>query len=321
MKAFVSHTSALEFWRANWREGSKPTCSHVLPQSGTDPSRRWLKGLDFAQLGILNKPVHILISESGSRIQSLDVMSHRWDLGSSERLFVPVDEEIYVASPEACFLQMANTLPVPQLVLLGLEFCGTYRLHSTCQPGLDAAPPLMSPQSLRREIGRHEGERGCVRASKAADFIVEGSASPMESLLCAFLCLPTSLGGYSIELPCMNYQIKLQQRSSCCRGGESRFCDLYWPRARVALEYDSKAYHEDLGLESHDSARRTELGLEDVHVISVTKDQVNDVNRFDELAHLLAKELGKPLRIRRKDFRKRRAKLRKELWNVMYGGV
>ncbi len=317
MKIFVTHISALEFWFA-YSQSRIPSCSRALPQPGQTPSKKELAAFDFERFGICNRPVHIATASAKERIQAHHVKTHLWTADKSDRPFVRVTDELYVASPETCFLQMAATSTVPQLVLLGLELCGTYRLDLGFESGFRGMPQLLRAQYLEQGIQNKSHERGVVRARTAARYIVDGSASPMESLLLALLCLPTSLGGYAIELPNLNYRVDSQKQPFGSTVGDYFFCDLFWPHAHLAIEYDSEKYHAELGREGHDSARRTALGLEDVDVVSVKWEQVHDVLKFDELAHLLAKKLGKPLRIRRKDFEKRRSMLRKELWPATF---
>lgn len=313
MNIFVSHASALEFWRGG-RLQKIGDCSRSLPQPGQAPSRKDLAAFDFSHFGIYGEPIHLMVAGPDERIQAKRFVTHDWNKACPSRSFIQAGRGFYVISPALCLIQMAAEQSVPRLVLLGLELCGSYRIDKESPRGFRSADPITRAQDLRSVIENCGGLYGYRRARRASRYIVDGCASPMEALLVALLCLPPSLGGYGIELPLINYRVDLRNRSKGAAATERRFCDLCWPQAHLAAEYDSKMFHEDLGREGHDSARRTALELEDMHIVSVTKDQVGSVSKFDELAQLLAKRLGKPLRIRQKDFLQRRAALRRDLW-------
>lgn len=77
-------------------------------------------------------------------------------------------------------------------------------------------------------------------------------------------------------------------------GGEAadRYCDLYWPGLRLAFEYDSDEFHPAGRKWQGDSARRVELGMEEVEVVSVGRLQVEDARELDKLARLLCNRAG-----------------------------
>ena len=69
-------------------------------------------------------------------------------------------------------------------------------------------------------------------------------------------------------------------------------CDLLWPEARVAVEYDSTMFHTGARRIAADSERRNALAYLGVDVVSVTRDQLMDPLRMDGVVRLLQKTLG-----------------------------
>lgn len=81
----------------------------------------------------------------------------------------------------------------------------------------------------------------------------------METLLALLLYLPNNLGGYGLKKPKLNYRVdapaslrELADRSYC-------LCDLCWPEANLAVEYDSRLHHSEPGRQAamRDGAARS----------------------------------------------------------------
>ena len=90
--------------------------------------------------------------------------------------------------------------------------------------------------------------------------------------------------------------------------------DLYWPGARMDVEYDGDVHEGDESRIS-DAGRRAALEALGTTVLVLTYAQVADDPAFDVLARRIGKAIGAPVRIRMKDGKhdERRAALRREL--------
>lgn len=110
------------------------------------------------------------------------------------------------------------------------------------------------------------------------------------------LCLPYGLGGYGIEMPLLNCRINVPRELK--RIAHKRFyvCDLYWPDAQLAVEYDSDMFHTGTQRISSDSKRRNSLASMDILVITVTRPQIGNWEELKKVARLLAKHTGKRIR-------------------------
>lgn len=224
-----------------------------------------------------------------------------------------VEEGLYVESPNACFVRRASTLSLSRLVELGLEFCGSYALDRACEEGFRGRDPLTSAESLQTYVEAATGTAGVKKAAVAARFLANGSASPMESIVAILLCLPRIYGGYGLPLPQLNPWIEVGKRAEGVTKNRHFACDLYWPEYNLAVEYESDRHHTGSERIAGDSRRRNALIYLDRTVVTITRIQLYDARQFHQIAQLLAKRMGKPLRPVKYDWLTRRYHLRQEL--------
>ena len=242
-----------------------------------------------------------------------------------EGCIVKVIDGLYVSSPEMCFFQMAAELSLVKKIELGFEFCGTYSLLI---PGFEYQNPevekrgfgnrnnaITSKKKLEALLARMVGRCGQRPHTKTLRYLIDGSASPMETVLTMLLTLPHKYGGYGLPLPELNKPrvSRVSDRKSTRNNvlNKSLRCDLEWPAANVAVEYDSDTYHTGPQRIAKDSIRRNQLTTSGKRIITVTKDQVYDETEFDTVARQIAENLGWRLRDNRSEgFSEARSELR-----------
>ncbi len=304
MKYLLSHTSALEYWsHCDIPEGMPFPRSRL---TFDDPLTKQV-AKDLPIPGFIHFPIDVLVNDKGAMRTSDRVVSHRWErlpVGSCSK----IAQTLYVSAPEACFLQLASSADLVELIKIGYELCGTYAVASD---GADLADlrPRTSADKLRRYLDRVSGIAGVKMARRAASFVVDGSASPMETSIALLLTLPTSLGGFGFPRPSMNHEVQVK--------GRKYRCDLCWPAQRFALEYDSDTHHSSQYKLNVDSTRRTQLELSGFHVISISKMQVFQPILFRDVARVTAEHLGIRHQSTRVDFEARHTRLR---WQVLESG-
>ncbi len=265
----------------------------------------------------LSMPLDILVGSGSARKTARNLHCH---IGSGQfppGSFVRVAPDLVVSSPELCFLQMAGELPLIDLVVLGFEFCGSYRLGRQSEPeqGLRADRPLSSVAKLSAYLEKTAGLKGHKNAMYALKFIVDRSASPMETALCLLLTLPCRLGGYGLPQPQLNHGLGASNKTRKIgpSKGSEFYGDLYWPEQRVDVEYDSDAYHNERKARTKDGARRNALTTAGETVLTVSKEQIMQTDGLRTVARELSALLGKRLRDSGQDFRARHALLRARL--------
>lgn len=227
------------------------------------------------------------------------------------RSFMRIEDGLYVSTPEMAFCEMASVLSLERLIALGFELCGTYRRASTFGLARYDATPLTSPGALASFIEKSPQFKGVKKARRALPCILAGSASPRESELAMLLCLPYSLGGYGLPHPTMNAEMPLP-KNVAATGRSSLRCDLYWPAARLDVEYDSAEFHSAERLLANDSMRRIALESMDVTSVNLTAEHLRRASLFDGAAQGIARILGKRVRLPG-DFRLKQERLWREL--------
>ncbi|MEG0323604.1 MAG: hypothetical protein RR619_06365, partial [Raoultibacter sp.] len=287
--------------------------SRSKPSPESVPTRKHIDALDLAVLGISETPLHLAVGSTQSRGCSQLVRCHVWQGPSSAKSFALIADDLYASSAEACFLQLATALAPVELAQVGMEFCGSYALDAQDPNGFRPQLPLTSARALERYLQKAEGIRGVKQARQALRFIADNSASPMETIVTLLLCLPNIYGGYGLELPKLNQTIKMPDEVRATTGRKQCICDLFWPKAKLAVEYDSDQWHADTQQISSDSKRRTALELAGVTVVTITRGQVYDARAFDETARALAKRLGKRIRVQCDGWFAKRFALRTQL--------
>lgn len=263
----------------------------------------------------LQPPLDILVSDANDRKVNRWMHCHVSGAPFPDGSFFDAGHGMLVSSPEFCYLQMAEALPLLELIKLGFEFCGTYRRASDAanDVGFRAELPLTSKSKIAAFLARMSGARGHKLAMKALSYVLDDSASPMETALALTLCLPYKLGGYGFPAPQMNHRVNVTQEARKACKKRYYLCDLFWPDAKLDLEYDSNAYHANTIRIAEDSSRRNALTYMGVSVITVTGNQIANDLEMHRVAQLLSKSLKKRVRCSDKSFSKRRAVLRENL--------
>jgi len=214
---------------------------------------------------------------------------------------------------------MAGELPLVKLIELGFELCGSYSISPAGEysPGVESAdktlyghPPLTSTKAIKSLITRLEGVNGQKKADRALRYIADGSASPMETIIIMLLTLPHKLGGYGLPMPELNRRIDSE---NAAKWGSRRYyyiCDLFWPKANIAIEYDSDFYHAGADRMDSDSTKRLDLTTHDINVLTVTNRKLRNPAIIESIAKLIAKRLGIRLRYENPQFLEARRELR-----------
>lgn len=293
---YISHQSALFFWRTNppqYLLGDAAVNTYAL--KGCPASREEVEGLALSEAEFGSGPVDTLIPPGTPELRSL-LRCHVQKARIPHRTLIPYRDGIYVVSPALCFAEVCQKLSLIEAVELGMELCGTFALRPD---GLESMVSrnyqLEHAASLKRKLNAWKNLSGLVRARTAAQFLVDGSASPMETKLYMLLCLPQRYGGYNLKAPSLNVEIMLPPSERVILRQESVKPDLLWKKEKLVIEYDG-GYHNDTEQATHDEARRVALETMGYTVVALKKQQLYDPLAFDNVATMLAGKLGKAVR-------------------------
>ena len=301
MGIILSHQSALEVWR-------HPD-SWALIDANREP--RLAVPNEYPSLEKLNElaqrtrplahllecaengagALHVLVRDQQLRNVSKLVYSHVCTLDLPPESLVKLADEVYVASPELCFLQMCQVLPRIDCIELAYELCGVYMTGPEFEDGFADQPAVTSVAKLQEYLARVESIPGAQRAYGATRYALDGARSPQEAALSMTLSLPTRLGGYGIPAPQLNHTLQvphaLQNRYT--RRSEIE-CDLYWPGLDV--EYNSDQDHAQSAQRARDANRAIVLEKMGVQHIQVTRLQMKRSDEFEFIVRKIRDHLG-----------------------------
>ena len=314
MEWIISHESAIEFWRNANKENIRNLKKlQVLKPPVLPLDTKKAEDEKYHNLSI---PLHVLVGSDNARKVTRSLKCHissgEYPYGS----FAMMPSGLIVSSPELCFLQMASKISFIELVRLGYEFCGSYRLDKR-KGFIGGMPQLTNISKLNSYIQKSTGSHGRKTAIKALRFLIDGSASPMETILTMLLTLPYKLGGYGFPKPQLNYRIEVSDKVTSSKIKQTSrptfYCDLYWPDKKIAVEYDSDEYHSGAFRIEKDAIRRNALESVGVRMITVSRRQLTDATKMREISEVLSRLLGKRLKYVEKEFISLNAELMRQL--------
>lgn len=309
--------SAFEYWRRY--DGPIDLCRNApagfLTAKGREEYRpHSIELAELPQRGFasLSDPLHLMVPDPAMRLKSQPVV---WRVCSSriprEELYEVV-HGVYVASPRLSLIQLADGASPSQVAKAAFELSGSYRIRP--EGRFVESWPLVSPESLRTLPKPLNAVRGSVSLRRVARYVLPGSASPTESALVILLCFPSEFGGYGFPRPKLNGRVDAGHVGRGLTGKSYFKPDLYWPEAKLAVEYDSKQFHSSPEKLAADAARRNVLLHKGIEVVTVSADQLMNAIRFDEVVGIIGRKLGKRMRYRGKDVMDKRYQLRRDLF-------
>ena len=319
-RLFIDGVSALRFWR--WRRTACPSlhiqttrirtlrdCASTGEEIG-EALRGFIvsaealasrasdnEGRQLDAANVFGNRLHVLVAEKAARCQASNVVSRIMSSDPVVGSFSQIADNVFVLSPEATFEQVAQDLSVPKRVLLGMEFCGSYAPSTQTGEHVFELAPLTRVKELAKYCEGLPHSKG----SKTADllnclrWVVDDSASLMESVVVVLLVLPYKYGGYGVKVPLMNIGLDDAGNLVPPKTKGCMMPDVVWPRDRVSLEYNGKGSHFTQGDYEHDSDRKERLERLGYRVIPVSGKKVYDAEAFHKLALEVAWRTGKRL--------------------------
>ena len=310
MRLYLGPKSSLELIRflrgANSAEGIEGTPVRKRSLSDAINTAKAIKELDItAQLWLehVEQPIHAFVPERAKGTSTKHLVTHVFSQQIPNGAFLNLGHGVCICTPQFTFLQLASKLESLELLALGMELCGTYSRWNpdAGSGGLAAArdmenarsctydlPPVVNAKQLAAFVNRMSGQRGAIGARKVTRWVLDRSASPMETATYLLLCLPRRLGGYGLPQPMLNPVLKISSPD----GVKKRYPDLFWHGPNIDVEYNSDEAHSGEWARYRDSKREVELTVADVRVLPLTRPQLMDAHEFDGFAHGLRRMLG-----------------------------
>lgn len=275
---------------------------------------RWPEPSAACELHVLVPPKH--------EIRMHHVHSHVCGGDLSAQSILSLDGHAGVVCPELLFVQMAETLELAQLVMLGYELCGTFTRSANRPmdgPVVDHVCPATTVDGIRQYLNQGTRVRGTKRARLALAYVRDGAASVPEAKLATMYELPSEEYGYGLGPITLNKRVGVNKTRGSLKRGE-RFPDILFSFAPIGINYDGEKDHLDLdGLtrlasaaaladdESSADAKKAlakkrrnlrnkavddmhrdrELLCEGLVVLRATKEDVNGIGRLDNFTRQL----------------------------------
>ena len=207
----------------------------------TSPKWRWPKPSKECEL-------HVLVP-SKQRIRMQHVRAHQCGCNLPAQSILWLDEYASVVCPELLFVQMAETLELGQLVMLGNELCGTFTRSAhdpVGGPVVDHAAPVATVDSIHWYLEQVVGMRGSQQARLALLHVHDGAASVPEAKLATMYELPREECGYGMGPITLNKCVRVAKTQDPQKQ-RARYPDILFSFAPVGINYDGEKDHLDLG--------------------------------------------------------------------------
>ena len=328
MKLIISHFSAADFWRMVYPTDRAP----ANPSSTCNVNNLAIKSDDVWQLApqwvtpTFLKPeaglLHVLSLTDGQSCRTKTHIVHTCSSALPKGSLYELSRNVYICSPEYVFLQLAQSLDMAQLVAYGYELCGIYGFDETAERGFRVRKtPLITKLQLSSYIDSAHGMRGRTSAREALRYIVDGSASPMETVCSILESFPYRLGGYSLPTLQINTRIDVPPDLWALCPQKHCIADFRIPETRFVIEYLGE-YDHSKNTSMHADRGRTvalrEMGFE---VLELSATQVWNLAAFEIVAKRISKVCGKRIRSGEFGATKARIDLHKTLhsWNSASG--
>ena len=247
-----------------------------------------LLGISEIELGRID----LIVRRGTSRKSTSRVRYHSWSGSMPRGAFLRVADGLYLSTPEFCFLQLAGSLPMTDLLLMGMTLCGSYFPADTERGFVDGSPTT-NVEKLTTFLANAKRCKGIDRARSAAARLVDGARSPMESSLLLVLTLPRTMGGFGLAKPTLNGSVRLSDGARAIFGYPILRPDLLFPEAMLVIEYLGRAFHKD---PERDIRRELALRHDGFDVQFVSIGQIMDSRQLYEIVKRVASATGKKMR-------------------------
>ncbi len=251
------------------------------------------------------EPLESVTSEAaGSRVRPAYI-SHVWGTELPAGSVFQLRKGVWCAGPELTALQLAQEVPVIDLVLILCEMMGTYSI-APGRPGgvVQRRRPLIGPDAIKDFLSTCAGIKGCRALARADKVAFPGAASPMETKLALRLALPVSKGGYGLRLLSLNSSVEVDRIGAGFADKRIRRPDILiapWPgsgAAPVAIEYDGEEYHMSPEGVAADALRGNELKAAGIGEYRINREMYRNLGYMDDLVFKVREEAGYPRRHR-----------------------
>lgn len=322
VKIFICHKSALLIYRNNRNKLYPDVFSktHAQPNFSEHYHKKEIMELIKPYQTITNNKYDFLVKNKGSTHLAKDIKFHVHKSNFPPNSFLKLSENLYISSPELVLCQLAESCTLVTLWQVVLEFCGTYSIDKDCNTGFHSMKsPLTSYTKLIRYIKQYKKHysnlRGVKNLSQIVTMLKGKSASPQESSLYTILTASRSMGGFAIKNLILNESVNLSKKAQNIGKQQNIIPDISNPKNKLAIEYDSTLFHNNLDQNERDKLRLGALQHDKWQVFSIVYKQIKSPDTLYNIAIDILKANNQDPRIATKNFYIKF----KNLHNSLYG--
>ena len=278
---YMSHELALQVWRACRNPSvcfAKQTQAIFRPVFPDTSSREvlcnWFRAM---QIG---PPYCFMVSDQSQRRAPHNGFRTRFsgplpESDSFYRIVLPefgdAPFELYIASPELNFVQMAAGFSLIETLGYGYELSGTYTPQESAKESPITLLKLSSSKRLISYSEKAKGIHGAATARKAAKHVLDNSASVKETQVATLFTLPKRCHGLAMIRPVLNRRIDVDPTGKPFVSQDRFFIDLYWEGFGVGLEVDTNLHHSSNPSRIRDARRRNALRNYGYRIVEATQ--------------------------------------------------
>lgn len=254
-------------------------------------------------------PLHVLVASQGeayhTKLVHRSLCSQEVPAGS----FMKVAEGVLVPSWPLYFTLRCRGQRLSDSLKLGMELCGSFthllpgnestpiftRVANTRGPLVsswnnECVAPAMTKSQLITFLNAARRVKGARLARAAGRLMLDGSASPCETILGLMASLPCRLGGYGFRDVELNPSREVPRRLRHLTHFDTFHPDCYLVDLDTDLEFASAEHHSGRTAMNRDAIRRNDIQAVGTEVKDVTWEVLS---HFDSLEILFAQLLKK----------------------------
>ncbi|MDO5328514.1 MAG: hypothetical protein Q4E88_00155 [Coriobacteriia bacterium] len=320
-KFVVSHVSAFLILRIARGYNASIQKSNISLSNTRKPKSNEITKIKELIFFIYKKQLKIdcLCFDTNKRCKLQSVKNHVVQTDIPQKSFVSITtnntklqelifDHIVIPSPALLFLQLCETFSVYDAMLFGMELCGTYTIAGPKDDHkLINVLQYTTARAIKQGISCLKGKhiKGIKKAIIASKTINDNSASPAESKLYLMLCGPRYLGAYQIKKFSLNKAILPSYQAQNISGQKRIKPDMCNSHYKVAIEYDSKKYHENVVQSQKDKRRKDALLYDKWKVYTIVPAQIRNRYIMNSIANKLLIACKQEPRIYAKNFCKK----------------
>ena len=195
--------------------------------------------------------------------------------------------------------ELAGGIDVTQtralLLDYGCELCGSYARDARAPLGNEChyfLHPVTTSRDLSAWCGALRRYRHQRRAEACALEVIEGSASPMETLHAIVLSSSPEKGGMGLGRPLLNQQLQLGSAERWVLHRSSMRPDLFFPDLNLAIEHLGGKHGSGVAYEE-DAAREQVYAALDIALFTTTRRDMETPRNYDLFLRRLIHRLGR----------------------------